>query len=586
SSTTFDALNRPLTLTAPDNSVMRPAYNEANLLESMVVNLRGAATTTQFVTNIDYNAKGQRVLIEYGNNASTAYEYDPETFRLIHLKTMRSKSENGQASQIFTNATTVQDLRYTYDAVGNITRIKDAALLPIIHANDQIKPVCDYIYDSVYRLIEAQGREHIGQTTFNFNPPDGNFRDYPFAGSNAHPSDVQALRNYTERYEYDNVGNFENLIHQAGSNGSWTRAYACNETSLTKSTEQSNRLSSTSIGQTPERYTHDVHGNMTAMPHLPLMQWDFKDQLHSTSQQSVNSGSPETAYYVYDAGGQRVRKVTERQAGAGQTPTLMKERIYLGGFEIYREYNGDPNTPTLERETLHIMDDKRRLALVETKTIDATATANTLPSTLLRYQFDNHLGSSSLELDDRNAVVSYEEYYPYGSTSYQASHSATEVSLKRYRYTGKERDEETGLYYHGARYCAPWLARWTAADPVGIKDGLNLYSYVVNNPINRSDPTGTTNVPSAPYDRDVMNKTDPELYGYMESMSGPTRALFVANTSGMFRVRAEAMKDKYHMTAPTPVIRGSVSTPSATNGSGFPGFGALPHLDGPLAVPP
>jgi RHS repeat-associated protein len=75
-------------------------------------------------------------------------------------------------------------------------------------------------------------------------------------------------------------------------------------------------------------------------------------------------------------------------------------------------------------------------------------------------------------------VVSYEEYHPYGTTSYQAGQTAAEVSLKRYRYTGKERDEETGLYYHGARYSAAWLGRWTAADPAGMVDGPNLYAYV------------------------------------------------------------------------------------------------------------
>ena len=58
---------------------------------------------------------------------------------------------------------------------------------------------------------------------------------------------------------------------------------------------------------------------MTAMPHLPLMEWDYKDQLEATSQQVVNNGTPETTYYVYDAAGQRVRKVTERQADDGQT---------------------------------------------------------------------------------------------------------------------------------------------------------------------------------------------------------------------------------------------------------------------------
>ena len=78
----------------------------------------------------------------------------------------------------------------------------------------------------------------------------------------------------------------------------------------------------------------------------------------------------------------------------------------------------------------------------------------------MRYQHGNHLGSAVLELDDQANIITYEEYFPYGSTSYQAVAAQTGVP-KRYRYTGKERDEENDLYYHGARYYAPWLGRWT-----------------------------------------------------------------------------------------------------------------------------
>lgn len=59
------------------------------------------------------------------------------------------------------------------------------------------------------------------------------------------------------------------------------------------------------------------------------------------------------------------------------------------------------------------------------------------------------------------------------------------------RNTGKEKDEESGLYYHGARYYACWLGRWTAADPIGIGDGLNVYMYVQGNPVKLQDPSGT-----------------------------------------------------------------------------------------------
>jgi len=85
---------------------------------------------------------------------------------------------------------------------------------------------------------------------------------------------------------------------------------------------------------------------------------------------------------------------------------------------------------------------------------------------------------------------SYEEYYPYGDTSYQSGRNQAEVQRKRYRYTGKEKDEETGLYYHGARYYAPWLGRWTAADPAGMVDGVCLYAYVRNHPTGLVDPDG------------------------------------------------------------------------------------------------
>jgi hypothetical protein len=57
-----------------------------------------------------------------------------------------------------------------------------------------------------------------------------------------------------------------------------------------------------------------------------------------------------------------VRKVIETQNG-----TRKQERIYFGGFEVYREYNGNGGAPKLERATLHVMDDKQRTALVETR---------------------------------------------------------------------------------------------------------------------------------------------------------------------------------------------------------------------------
>jgi RHS repeat-associated protein len=501
SRTAYDALNRPVMLVTPHNSAVHPnvvqaTYNEANLLEKVDVWLRRAAAPTQpldpaaadlhAVANIDYDAKGQRMLIKYGNGAKTRYSYDPKTFRLTNLKTTRP-------STFAPDQRVVQDLAYTYDPVGNITHIQDDAdIQNVIYFNNRrVEPSADYEYDALYRLVKASGREHLGQNSGTLNTPRQPDHDDSFQTKLPHPHDGNAMGNYTEHYQYDAVGNILKMVHQTAS-GSWTRYYAYDEPSLIESGKVNNRLSSTSLpGDDPlgpyrgkygyrDENGNDVHGCITRMPHLPLMRWDYRDQLQATSQQVVNDrGSPEITYYTYDSSGQRVRKVTEsavtkQQAENGQAPTRMKERIYLDNFEIYREYQSDGVTKKLERETLHVMDDQQRIALVETRTLPTTPDPND-PIQLIRYQLGNHLGSASVELAEDGALVSYEEYHPYGTTAFQAGRSAAEVSLKRYRYTGKERDEESGLYYHGARYYVPWLGTWMSCDPASLAS-LGNYS--------------------------------------------------------------------------------------------------------------
>jgi RHS repeat-associated protein len=149
------------------------------------------------------------------------------------------------------------------------------------------------------------------------------------------------------------------------------------------------------------------------------------------------------------------------------------------------------------------MDDKQRITLVETLTQGNDGP----PPQLTRYQFGNHLGSASLELDDKGGVISYEEYTPYGSTSYQAVDQSIEAAAKRYRYTGKERDEETGFAYHGARYYAVWLGRWASCDTNYSDNNFDLYVYAENKPVHLIDPDGHAGVKFS-FDGDDTNIGD------------------------------------------------------------------------------
>jgi RHS repeat-associated protein len=490
--TRYDALNRPTAAIAPDKSIIVPHYNDANLLKGVDVHLRGADVATPFVRNLEYDAKGQRLLIEYGNGVRTSYGYDPLTFRLVHLLTRRRRSAfPGDCPQPRPSAwpgCELQNLHYTYDPKGNITHIRDDAQQTIYFRNRRVEPSSEYTYDAIYRLIAATGREHLGQIdsrSVAYSDNDGPRVDLP------QPGDGNVMARYVEHYVYDAVGNILALQHRGAdpAQPGWTRIYSYCEPSQLEVEQTNNRLSRAEVGETIESYRYDgaagLHGNITAMPHLPFIKWDFRDQLRGTARQVVKDGTPETTWYVYDAAGQRVRKVTERQASLEQTPRRSRERLYIGSFEVFREYEGGDDVIGLEYETLHIMDDRQRIALVET----CTHGNNDLQGQLVRYQFGNQLDSACLELDDQAQIISYEEYAPYGSSTYQAVRNRTETP-KRYRYIGKERDIESGFYYHGARYYVPWLARWASCDPAGIPANPNLFVYASNNPINRRDATG------------------------------------------------------------------------------------------------
>jgi len=489
----YDALNRAIQTTSPANPAMRPdvtayGYDPGGTLTTVDAWLQQAAapagllnpTTADrhVVTSIAYNARGQRAAIAYGNGVAVSYAFDPLTFRLTRLTTLRPA---GFAA----NAQTVQDLRYFYDPIGNVTRIRDDADIQnvVFFANQRVEPSSDYTYDPLYRLITARGREHLGQTGSALNAAAQVTDDDSFRIRLPQPGDGNAMGTYVENYGYDALGNILSMAHVVASGG-WTRSYAYNEASRIVASETGNRLSATSLPGDPvggpfsATYSHDTHGNMTKMPHLQAMLWNEDDRL-SASTRTAGGASPPATYYAYDSGGQRVRKVSENQ-----TATRVSERIYLGGLEVYREFASDGTTIELSRESLAVMAGEPA-ARIENRTFGTDPG----PAQQVRYQFANHLHSATLELGDDAAVISYEEYFPFGATSYQAVASQTDVA-KRYRFTGCERDTENGLDCMGARYYAPWLGRWTACDPAGMVDGANLYAYVTGNPIRLSDPTG------------------------------------------------------------------------------------------------
>jgi RHS repeat-associated protein len=524
--TEYDALNRMTRLynwhkgVGSNVAVYEPQYSERGTLfkETLIVQaqrnnattgnrydvIAGKTQSNEAIKEISYDAKGQRQYLILGNGTITQYDYDPETFRLRQLRTTRLKGAETDPgfpdfSSNLADARVVQQLLYTYDPVGNISEIQDQAYKPVFFANAIIEPRTLYEYDALYRLIWTKGRESAqgGEAARTGSEP---------AIANGFPITDQTLRVYQQKYQYDAVGNFLTMQHIVPTDtaSGWTRRYhyAFDDTQQ----PASNRLwrtwqgSDTWGGGTATNkvtYTYDSHGSMLNLANVSdifKMQWDHRDMIAS-----INLGGGGVANYQYDAGKQRTRKTITKNNGH-----TFEERIYLGGLELYRRV--DNGVLKEEIETLHLFDGEQRLLMVDQ--ILKTDNSSLGTRTLYRYTLSNHLGSSTVELDEQAGIISYEEYHPYGTSAYRAGRNAAEVKLKRYRYTGMERDEESGLSYHTARYYMPWLGRWGSGDPVGIRDGVNLYVYSHQNPIRFTDKEGKE--AKKPYDPKMSGKTGTE----------------------------------------------------------------------------
>jgi RHS repeat-associated protein len=492
----YDALNRMTRLynwhRQGQNSVAiyLPRYNRRGLLGSEDLVIRATSydpasgTLTKAIQEIRYNAKGQKTYLQLGNGTVTRYAYDLETFRLTQLRTTRPNQDPsfpGTRANL-ADQNVLQQLHYTYDPVGNITEIYDEAYKPVFFANIMVEPRSRYKYDALYRLIAATGRENATNIDAPEQFDSEDDTDFPV-------QDVNALRNYTQRYQYDSVGNIGQMRHMVTSaTGGWTRdyAYACDDPLQ----PASNRLWQTWTGGDRTEaitYGYDTHGNMLNLARIDPrfnLQWDHRDMINS-----INLGGGGTAYYQYDSGKQRSRKRIVSQNGGGG----YWERIYLGGYERYRRYNGNGSTAVEEIESHHLVEGDQQVLLVDDVIVTNRTHAdgrgyNT--GLLYRYQYSNHLGSACLELDHEAAIISYEEYHSYGTSAYRAMKRDSEAPAKRYRYTGMERDEESGLSYHTARYYVSWLGRWSSRDPIESSDGWNFYIYSICSPLGNSDKSG------------------------------------------------------------------------------------------------
>jgi len=440
---TYDTWNRQQSMTYPDGEVLTYHYNAGGLLQD-ASGLKGGYHYN-YLKRMEYDKFEQRKFVDLGNNVRTTYNYDPLDRRLFTLKTGKGTGNP------------FQDLSYTYDDVGNITRLQNLAA---VTSPSQMGGTTDqhYVYDDLYRLTHADG-------TFDIEP------------TKQHQYKLEMVYNTIHNITFkDQLHQLRQpagtLITQKKTSYTWNYAYT-----------GAQPHAPTHIGK--RSFSYDNNGNQTGWTHdqngtRRTIIWDEENRIQSIA----DNGHTKT--YKYDDAGQRVIK----RGPHGET-------VYVNPYFVIR--NGSVGTK-------HVFAGTTRLVskMMKQDAPGANPNGKTPLEKDLYFYHPDHLGSTNYVTDTNGKLYQHLEYFPFGETWVEQGSDTQRIP---YLFTSKELDEETGLYYFGARYYDPRTSVWQSADPIlgaylgtspsklinqGVfkSKNISLFSYSFLNPVVYKDPDG------------------------------------------------------------------------------------------------
>jgi RHS repeat-associated protein len=494
----YDTFNRMLELTFPDNELLTYEYDSGGQV-NRATGRKGAFDYT-YLARLDYDKFGQRALLDTGTGVRTTYTYDPADRQLATLK---ARLPDGHE---------FQNLSYTYDNVGNVTQVRNTVALP--HGKPIGGPSQQtFRYDDLYQLTSATGdyrnkdnkldHQELAltyDTIHNTTSKDQRHEIFVNPGPLPPPLDPSTVPVYNDPTEgVDPLLAPVGPVEEPAEDPLFQAPPDANSQLQKKTTYDFDYAyasgrphAATAVG--PVNQAFDQNGNLVdtvnTEPPAPgkrrQLVWDEENRLACNQDHNRNTtipqdpsacGTPQqpaTVRYVYDDQGNRVVKDA-------------------GPKHIY------PNQNFSERNGTGF----KHIWIGETRLLTKTVKTD---STLENHQFffhADHLGSSSYVTDEHANLTEHLEYFAFGET-WVNEHPAQPTPVP-YQFGGKEFDEETGLYYHGARYYNPKTDQWQSPDPAlagyldgapndGVYQPFNLASYTFgnNNPVRLTDPTGAS----------------------------------------------------------------------------------------------
>jgi RHS repeat-associated protein len=513
----YDTWNRLKKLTYPDGEEVFYNYNMGGLLKSMHGEKKGHRY--DYVTQIHYDLFEDREFISYGNGTQTTYQYDEKRRRLKNLSAHTSTGRQ------------MMDHTFTYDGVGNITNLQSKA--PIPESDSGLKGGnfnYDYKYDDLYRLTGAKGtyrgasHEHRYELTMSYGNTGAIHNKNQLHQFRGYDDEEWAPRHkttYNWDYEYNST-----QPHAPSQIGELTYSYDANGNPTgwqsTKNNQrrdilwdEENRMRAIANNGTTHHYMYDASGErvikstgdgqtiyingfpmggsgvagnytMYVNPFMVVNNMKFTKHYYMGSQRVVSKLGEMGAHQdmlnprqMKRAGGNTIqwdnKEMKQKEQlianfmALGLDPLLFTSgksgKIPYGRLKkFFREGGTLPGGGN---------DDQNKPGKLET---------------LQFFYHPDHLGSSSFITDASGEVYQHVQYFPFGETFVE---ERTGTKYTPYLYNGKELDEETGLYYYGARYYDPRISMFYGVDPLVEKYiGISSYAYVGNNPLIRIDPDG------------------------------------------------------------------------------------------------
>lgn len=274
----------------------------------------------------------------------------------------------------------------------------------------------------------------------------------------------------TSIYTYDETNQLKGTDHSFQADEAYSYDANGNRTNIDYSTTTNNRLQSDGT----YNYEYDGSGNRTkrtsiATGEVTEYTWDYRNRLSGVVTKNSSGNVVKQVEYTYDVFDRRIAKEVDSD-GAGST-TATVERFIYDDDHIALIFDG---SGTQTHRYLH-----------GTKIDQILADENA--SGQVQWALSDNQGTVRDLVDSIGTIVNHITYDSFGNVANQTNPAID----TRFSYTGREFDEETGLYYYRARYYDAQVGRFISEDPIGFDAGsANLYRYVDNSPLNATDPSG------------------------------------------------------------------------------------------------